>query len=199
MANFSLKLYPSGFVGPAEVPQTEAQSVASVAREIMSRQPDMNRTKYTASAEVATLYDELCNGYQVQNTFAFREKILYLAAKLFKGTSGFGGWMDWVGVQHKTGEYSDSHRRWVQETILFVETGTPRITTNQSWTAILTAGDNSVVEKALTARLLDVVEVNKYDSVKSGIRLEDWLLRWVMSPGGVYDLAQSLNVIYGRR
>jgi hypothetical protein len=195
----SLKLYPSGFVGPAEVPQTEAQSVASVAREIMSRQPSMNRPQYTASAEVAALYDELCNGYQVQNTFEFREKILRLAAKLFKGTSGTGGWMDWVNMQHQVGEYSDSHRRWVQETIVFIENSTPRITSNQSWTAILTAGDNIVVEKALASKMQSVVEISNYDKVRSGTSLEDWLLRWVMSPGGVYDLAQSLNVVYGRR
>lgn len=190
----ALKIYPSGFAGSADLDMTEKPNLQDIARTLMSRQVQPKMQDRTGSVKVGELYKTLSHGQLPHNDWDFGQRTLKIALEVFEGCSGAAGWYDWVLLQHKYGDYTDYHRRWVNETVLFIETGKPRTVSHQAWMSLLSLSGTKA-EHAFTHAVSDVARTTP-DSAST---LQHWLQRWCAAPGGIYDLAQSLHVLYGPR
>lgn len=196
----NLKIYPSGFVGPADVQQTTPVSAATVMRSLMSRQVNPNLTQYTSAQEVDDLMDSMSNLSEKPGSFEFRERVIRLAWKLLFPGAIPGDFIDLASAQRAYGDYSDLHRRWLEETIRFVEFGTARTVQNLSWVSILTAGGSNHTNITLSQNLItDLGRAYRYEGTTAYYRATICLSKWIHRPNGVQDLLDTMAVLYGSR
>lgn len=196
----SLKIYPSGFVGPADVQQTTPVSAASVMRSLMSRQVNPNLTQYTSAQEVDDLMGAMSNLREKPGSFEFRERVIKLAWRLLFPGAIPGDFIDLASNQRAYADYSDLHRRWLEETIRFVEFGTARTIQNLSWVSILTAGGGNHSNITLSQDLIaDLGTIYKHEGTTPFYRATICLSKWIHRPGGVQDLLETMAVMYGSR
>jgi hypothetical protein len=188
-------MYPSGFVGPASVPMTQGRTPDQVARALMSRQISIRTNDIPGSEQVAALADYIGAGGLPSNHFELGERVLKLAIEMFSRTSGESGWLGWIELQHKQGKLGPMHRQWLDETIRLLYEGKPRAVQGVTWCKLLGPNTTAKLEHPISPQVLRVIQ----QSEPAQSVLSQWLLKWVQAPGGVHDLAQSLNVIYGPR
>jgi hypothetical protein len=190
-----LKIYPSGFMGSAKVPQTEGFDAAALAKQIFNRSQVIPPNKYTASVEVRAMWETMVAGGAEAITFEFKERVLKLALSHFAEVT----FTDWIQMQWDCPEYGDNHSRWIDETLKFVFQGTPRSLNTWSWCTVLSLGDNTknVKKFSPTAKKLlfnGAFQENRVDTV-----IPSFVIRWVRQPNGISDLAASLHVLFGGR
>lgn len=196
----NLKIYPSGFVGSADVLQSSSPTASGLARSLMSRQVDIARQQHTSSVEIDRLVKDMSDITIRRNSFEFKTRVIRLALDTIFFDDGIDDLIDWAMLQRTYADYSDLHRKWIEETISFVELGIPRSIRNQSWLPIVTAGGQSKSNITLSLGLLDHIRQEYENCQKSAYRRKAILLsKWVNRPGGVFDIVESLYVMYGAR
>lgn len=194
----NLKLYPSGFLGPVDVPQTREPDAAAVAKQILSRATIRNESKYTASTEVALIWNALISGGPEIRSFDFNERILLSAISHL----GKGYLTDWIQNQVSSPEYGDNHAAWIEETLSFVFGGQKRNYMINTWTPLLTCGNNPRTPSrccGLTPSMKNWIFRGDICGTSCNYSMRDFIVMWVRQNGGVVDLATSLQVLYGVR
>jgi hypothetical protein len=195
MALTDLKIYPSGFLGSKFVSQTQPMDLVSTARQLFNKALLSRTSHYTASVPVLELWSSATSGADEYNTFAFKEKILQCAL------SSFGEYklIDWIEAQFSSPEFSDTHSKWIDETIMFVYGGYSRELDYNTWLTILSIGGNTPITKTISPVVkkylynADTLSNRKNDTIKR------FILNWVRQSNGVDDLLASLNVLFGKR
>ena len=193
--DFDLKIYPSGFLGAPSVPQTQPKDLTTAAKQIFNRGYVPKQSPYTASLEVLEMFTVLLSDEKAFSTFEMKERILKIALSHF-GTVKL---IDWIAAQWKSPEYGDNHSRYIDETVAFVLTGKRRTINNNAWKAILTAGSNDVGKKELSDTLKSLLLGPSYLTSKRNLTIHDFIVMWCRQKDGIFDLADSLNVLYGTR
>lgn len=190
-----LKVYPSGFLGSALIEQTTPIDVLTVAKQLFNSGLSPKNTPFTASSEIVDLWFTAISGSEEFKTFEYKEKVLKFALKSF-GTDKL---LDWVEVQYKNPEFTDTHSKWIDETISFVGSGKPRELTFNNWTTILSAGSSSPAKRKQSPIIKDYFFSSASLLNKSNITIKKFILSWVRQNGGIEDLLYSLNMLYGKR
>lgn len=191
-----LKIYPSGFLGSPAVPQTEAFDVIAAARQqILNRGAMQQKATYTASADIRTIWTLMCSGNEESKTFDFKERILRAALTHF----GTGTLEQWIEAQWLSGDYSDSHQRYVEETLRFVWYGERRQLNPNAWCTLLTAGGNDPVQPKHTDLMNRVFQHGSPLAQHADTSWRSVILRWVRQSGGITDLGTTMQVLFGMR
>ena len=193
----ALKLYPSGFLGSAELAQTEATSELEKAKQVFMGGPATDAVQQTASAEIQRLWGiTLANGSDVR-TFEHKEEILRVALKAF----GCNTLLEWLHAQAASSEYGDLHSRWVDETLEMIYLDRPRTMAYHSWSRLLTVGGNQKAKPGLseTVRQLVVEAYPRPNCLRGDVEIRQLVIDWVRQPGGIDDLMASLYVLFGTR
>lgn len=190
-----LIIYPSGFAGSSQVPLTPGRTPEQIARSLMSRQVNIHPQEIPASEQVRELMATLQAGGLPINAYDFADRTIRLALDLFSRTSSQGGWHDWILAQHEHGHMGPQHRNWIDETVNFIVLNKPRRIRANTWTSLINASNDDRISHPVTQEVRDILRTRPVSSQS----LTDWVWHWCMAPSGVYDLAQSLQVIYGPR
>lgn len=206
--NTSLKVYPSGFMGSAYVPQTTPIDLVAMSRQLIQSGVVNQKSQYTANLNVVELDVEgQASGSSVIRAFEFCEKIIVTSVNSF-GTDKL---IDWVNAQPQSPEYGDNHKRFLDETFRYVFGGHQRSLPAASWVSILTVGDNRLTFKSMpdwcekylsgsAAYSGDIYRIiNKYNNSLRDISIQDFIHCWMMQPSGIRDLQTSINVLFGKR
>jgi hypothetical protein len=195
MSEVGLKIYPSGFLGSASVKQTPEMAVADVAKQILNKTSIATTNRYTASLEVQAMWASILADAPEVKTFEFKEKILKIALSHF----GDMNVLDWVSAQWMTEEYGSSHAKYLDETLKLVFGGIKRSMGTNAWSVILTAGRNDKGPRTFTPVMREYLLKDSFKMTRRNVPMGEIIVRWVRQPGGIMDLANSLQILYGTR
>lgn len=195
MSEVGLKIYPSGFLGSAAVKQTPEMDVADVAKQILNKTSLTSSNKYTASVEVQSMWNAIMADAPEVKTFDFKETILKIALSHFCDMNV----LDWVSAQWMTDEYGANHAKWIDETLQFVMLGKKRNMGTNAWSVVLTAGRNDKGPKTFTPVMRELLLKDSMRMTRNNLSMDEFFIRWVRCPGGIMDLANSLQILYGTR
>lgn len=193
-SNLLLKIYPSGFLGSSSVEQTDPISLVANIRNIINKQ-EINKTiPYTANEKVSELWsDYTANNSNIDTkSFEFREMILVQALSAF-GTNTFKQWVD---AQIDNEHSGDNHYRWIDETLLFVLAGKPRLFQHNTWQVVLSADKAETKVRTYTKTMNQFLVKNE---LYKRLTMKSFITEWVRRPGGIDDLLISLHVCFGKR
>jgi len=195
MADNSLKIYPSGFLGSSVNPQTLPLDLISKAKQLFNNALVTKVSPYTASLDVIELWQVAISGSSEHNTFEFSERVLRYAISAF----GVDQLLDWLDAQISSPEYNDNHSRWIDETIEYVFGGRRRNLSDNNWIMLLHAGDNEPLKRGYSDTVKRYLLTGSILENRSNITIKNFILHWVRQPNGIHDLLSSLNVLYGKR
>lgn len=193
----ALKLYPSGFLGSADLVQTEAVSELEKAKRVFMGGQANELPEPTASVEIQRLWTiTLSNGSEVRS-FEHKEEILRVALKAF----GCESLLQWIHAQQTSGEYGDLHSRWIDETLEMIYQDRPRTMGYHSWSRLLTVGGNQKAKTGISdiAQRLIVEQYPRPGRTRGDVSIQELIIDWVRQPGGIDDLMASLYVLFGTR
>lgn len=200
-SNQILKIYPSGFLGSANVIQTEPIDMIVNVKNLLNRTRVNKSTPYTANQEVVLMWEDALMNSKEFKSFEYKEKILVLAMKAF-GTRLIKHWID---AQVDNVMCGDTHYRWIDETLMYVMVGSHRSFQYNTWLTVL-----STARPDTEAKGYSKVMYNFFGNGKPSVLVDpannprnmtvvDFLRRWVSQENGIEDLAASLNVLFGKR
>lgn len=200
-SNQLLKIYPSGFLGSANVIQTEPIDMIVNVKNLLNRTRVNKSTPYTASQEIALMWEEALMNSKEFKSFEYKEKILVLAMKAF-GTRLFKHWID---AQVDNVMSGDTHYRWIDETLKYVLEGTPRSFQFNTWLTVLSAARPDTEAKGYSKVMYSHFG-NGRPTILQGpgrnprtMTVVDFIHAWVSRENGIEDLTASLNVLFGKR
>lgn len=200
-SNQLLKIYPSGFLGSANVIQTEPIDMIVNVKNLLNRTRVNKSTPYTASQEIALMWEEALMNSKEFKSFEYKEKILVLAMKAF-GTRLFKHWID---AQVDNVMSGDTHYRWIDETLKYVLEGTPRSFQFNTWLTVLSAARPDTEAKGYSKVMYSHFG-NRRPTILQGpgrnprtMTVVDFIHAWVSRENGIEDLTASLNVLFGKR
>jgi len=204
----ALKIYPSGFMGSATQPQTSPVDLIALSRQLAQSGMAKKQSQYTANLNVVDLDLGSVSHTEESRSFEYCEKVLKVALVAF-GTNAV---LPWIEAQTQSTEYGDNHRKFIDETLTFVFTGTGRRLSTHSWKSILRVGDN-VLTNRNTSKTVDhfLKGLNNPGMLNAGslpvigpknqpgLTFKELIAMWVTQPGGIRDLQASLSVLFGDR
>jgi hypothetical protein len=188
-----LQIYPSGFLGPKHLRQSTPADPADVARQLMDRNRAVEIQRHTYSLEAEDYMQQLLNGNQAKDQFTQREEVLSFAKSALDARASDVTVATWVTTQFASPEFSDYHRRWLEETFEFIYWNKRRDFMINTWVSLLTV-KSSVIYKGAgpSQKLRDMFG-------STSITMNELILMWISKDGGYNDLVQSLYVLYGPR
>lgn len=191
MASIKLRIYPSGFLGAANVATTEPLDIVAIKHRLFDNAALGNVSARTANREVVGLWEDCIAGDPAYKTFEFREKILKAALAAF-GTRTI---RDWVLAQSESPYHTEYQQRWIHETMDFVFNESRRKFTYNVWFPLITTGrsDRAGVNTELVKSILGVGAEFEH------LPLRNFLQMWASRERGVDDLLESLNLLFGKR
>lgn len=195
-----LKLYPSGFLGSASVVQTKPLDVVTAARQFINKGAVSEVSRFTANADVVDIWMDMGSGTPEFKTFEFKERILRCALSAFGTDSALA----WVDSQASSPEFTDNHLRWIDETLRYVIRGRARELSSNNWKTLLRVGgvktprsirSPEVINAFIPAWTLGLngIAADSFNTIPS------FIAQWVRRPGGIVDLMNSLEILFGKR
>lgn len=196
-----LKIYPSGFLGSPNVPQTRPIDVVTTASRLLNKSYMPQHSSYLANAEVYDLWTDVVSGDPDYKKFEFKERVLKCALSAF-GTERI---MDWIEAQQINLKAGESHYRWIDETLLYIFAGKNREMSTNNWYVLLSAGgigtNRSIQSKVIKHYMLGEKDRDIWtpSTYRADMTVREFILAWVRAKGGMEDLITSLNVLFGKR
>lgn len=188
-------VYPRGFLGfDIGLPHDNTgNSISKLLEAVRLNKTISDNSKVVVSNhKVENVWKQYKNGDRFINSFAFREQILKLALEAF-GTKSF---YDWCVLQSDSPYMSEMHKRFLNDTFNFIETG-KRSVNILSWMKLITVKELSKNDE------VPVYQYQKFFGMTSPIQfrrehnLSTILTLWVSQPGGFDDLVGSLHIFFG--
>jgi hypothetical protein len=195
----ALKIYPRGFLGkPLEAqlkakPRSIASQLSSIAVKVNLFTPQVNSVD--ANPLVETLYGKWINRAPETTSFEFRKQVFIAALDAF-GTDSF---FHWYGAQMYSPSYGDMHRRFLEDTLLFLQEGR-RTMSLETWAALVTIQDSGerVADLSDCAKEFFGVKVPDAQYRQPQNReIPEIIQRWVSHPRGFDDLVGSIHLLFG--
>lgn len=192
MGNESMRVYPRGFIGHADVEIGKDQVRQSVFQKI--GEPDKIQPK-PYNAEITDIYDELFKVPYRISVFDVRERILKAGLDCF----GFKNFYDWVLIQESSNSVNEYHSRFIEDTVKFIETG-KRTLSLQTWARLVEPNANtggfSYSEDFLKKIKKRITGTNQYQV--NNFPIPNLLRQWCTQPNGIEDLYMSMYILFGR-
>jgi len=187
-----LRMYPSGFLGSAEVKSSEQIGTERYTARLLSTSTIINENIHVASMEVSDIWACVTNASAEVGTFEFHERVLRHALKVF----GREQLYLWIQAQKKSPQYGEYMSRWIDETLEYVFRGVPRAFSVYNWTALLAAAGDSVNTR--DSKVVQDIFFN-IERMGEGYSVASFIAAWLQQTGGFEDLTGSLYVLFGPR
>ena len=195
----ALKIYPRGFLGkPLEAqlktkPRPFEARLSSLAVKVNLFTPQVN--SIDANPTIETLYGKWINRAPETTAFEFRKQVLIAALSAF-GTDNF---LEWYAAQSLSPAYGDMHRRFLEDTLLFLQEGR-RTMSLENWSALLTVQDSGERVSDITSEAKEFFGIEEPDArYRKPVNrsLTVIIQKWVTHARGFDDLVGSLHLLFG--
>lgn len=189
-------IYPRGFlgldVGVVEEKSKVKEFLQTVRGLEFNRPVSPNVNAFPPNPDVVRLWEEYLNGSKRTTSFAFRERILVVALKVF-GTSNF---YDWCALQNTSPYTTSIHKKFLQDTFNFIRTG-KRAVGVSTWISLVKIDPEDSSTRNTSTDLNDFFGLKRPMDSRPSFTTIDIINEWVSSPGGFDDLLASLVIFFG--
>ena len=184
------KIYPSGFLGSVDIPQTVNLQRGEMNALYNDKTYIPQSPEITASIPATELANLLnSTEFKKLNNLDLLKKVIEVAKLHF---DYFGTLANFIDVQTKSGEFGSTHMDWLIETFEYVINGRMRRYGVETWVAILSVNNNIPISRK------DSKVLQKYLAANNPT-MKDFILQWLSQPKGMKDLIESMYVIFGIR
>jgi len=196
-----LAILQSGFVSLSEDRLTIPRALNDQYTDVVLNKAHLkNKNFYFYSEDVTKLYKDFCANKKLLNDFDFRENILILANKLFRGSLtglGSGTFSKWLNAQNSSPFLSELHIKFLEETSDYVWTlgNTDRSVHISQWSRLLNCQNTAKNTEINVKKFLDRSSLTR----TSNDNITNLIINWTSIPLGFEDLLISLYVIFGSR
>lgn len=186
--------YPRGFQGfDIGIPiETKGDTIKQALKNTSYNRTGQDLRFVISNKNVENIWTQMVNGVGFTSNFDFREKIIANALSAF-GTESF---LEWIELQDSNNALTDMHRRFINDTFTFIETGR-RAMTIHSWA-------NTVYVREVTAKdSLPEIRKSQFFNLSAPLEyrrrptIAEIVTRWVCHPNGFDDLAGTLHILFG--
>lgn len=189
--NSDLQRYHSGFIGK-RIPLSHGEGLDSkIARHIQSIQynksPQKTETGFDYNEEVELLFQQLIKEPKTTSDFNFHENVIKIAKSAF----GIHITEQLFLVQSQSPSVSSLHADFLIDTMRFIRHGKREINTS-SWNALLKSPTQVNDWYDIKA------EVKEFIQIVDCPTLSKLIVKWVSQKNGIYDLLNTLHVMYGK-
>jgi len=187
------KLYPSGFIGPDHLKQSERDGVGEMAHALMDRTRTYEAQRYTYSLQAEKFGKILLHESRRLTQFDVQEELVVFAKQALPDMS----LQQWLGMQYDSTEFSHYHNLYLEESLRFACDQVRRTYHLQLWCNMVTADATApYIGRGLSRKVKDSIE---YMNAGPAPTTHDLLRAWLGRPDGLADLAGFLFVMYGPR
>lgn len=196
-----LKIYPSGFLGSVDVPQTAPVDVITTAKQLFNKGLNNKVSRYTANQEVVSLWDDANAGSPAYHTFDFKMAVVAAALRAF-GTVKL---VDWISTQSTNVLYGRNHRDWIDETLAYVYDGRRRKLSENNWRTLLNADQDPIKVEPFSRVVKHYLLGEKLRSetlaqpYRGDLTIAEFICDWCACEAGSKDLLGQLNNLFGKR
>lgn len=188
-------VYPRGFLGfdiglPAE---NRSSSLAKLMEAVKINRSVSNSNRIVISNHsIENAWLQFKTGDRFIQSFAFREQILRIALQAF-GTKSF---LDWCRLQNQNPYLTEMHKRFLNDTFNFIDTGKRSINL-LSWMNLISARELKAQDE------FPVYQYEKFFSMSEPLHfrrstdLASTLQEWTSRPNGYEDLIGTLHIFFG--
>ena len=192
MATESLRIYPRGFIGHADVAIGKDEESVSLINQIIGNAP---KESSVYNSEVTSVYEELIKTPYRINQFEIRERILKAALTCF----GFKNFYDWVFVQQQSNTLDVLAAEFIEDTVRFIQTGKRRLSI-VTWDRLIDPKQRNTSFKYSEAFLKELRQMkagtNEYAITQYGTI--EIIQAWCTQPNGIEDMCATLYILFGR-
>jgi hypothetical protein len=195
-----LRLYPRGFLGADHQPQMvrSPNAVSSIISQKFQYHIDLrsggNAIQLIANPHVEALYSQYIKRSVLTGSFEYREQVL-AAALISFGTPDFNLWFE---SQFKSPACGDLHRRFLDDTLKFLNTGRREMSL-ETWGSLVTITDEGDHIGQLSDYAKDFFGIGKGATIHSrrNYLVTDVVQMWCSQPNGFEDLLGTLHILFG--
>jgi hypothetical protein len=196
--------YPRGFLGVGSGTNETQQSPGDYARLLtavkLNKQITAPKSSYLPHPGVKALWLSYMEGAGTINNMVFRERVLMTALQVFTSEVP-GSFYHWCKLQEKSPFFTSNHRRFLNDTFRFIETGARGIQL-LTWVSIVKC-DPYEPSSAAVAYEVDSFFGSQKASTDGTVSdsksnaLADNLCRWTQHLDGFNDLLGTMNILFG--
>ena len=192
MADKDIVIYPRGFLGfdiglPIQTQQTDLREIVSSIRYGRSIP---QKTAVISNDKIQLAYKQMMT-LSATKSMEFREKCLLAALKCF-GTSNF---YEWCEIQESSPFFTDIHKRFLNDTFKFIQTGSRDISLN-TWQAIVEVKKANVIDEHSSYEYRKFFGSGSASILRRGTGVVNVIQSWVSQPAGFEDMISSLRIIF---
>lgn len=195
-AHSQYSIYPRGFLGRVVEPRVEKKTQPPELRlggggnVVTFGRP---KTLVIPNPNVEALYKLNIDQPLQAKSFEFRERVLITALDAF-GTKNF---FEWVSLQYRSPSAGDMHRRFLADTMRFIETGHRELHT-MTWANLVDVTDSGNVGPDFSEEVVDFFGLNPATKQPTrNQKLIDVVQTWCTRRGGCEDMLGTLHVLFG--
>lgn len=196
MTSNNIVIYPRGFIGFDTGLVSDKASGVDMAewfRSIKLNKPILQEaSSFKGIPQIDNLWQQYEERIKFITSFEFREDILKTALVCF-GTLSF---FDWCNLQNKNIYFTSLHKKFLNDTFNFIETGNRSINI-LSWKSLLSLKEVGPNDTPLEYNINDFFRVSQGEDYRRSFRLADALSEWVSKENGFEDLLLTLNILFG--
>lgn len=196
MKSDKVVLYPRGFIGfdtGLITDNTSGINIDEWVKSIKLNKPIMQEVSpYKGIPQVDALWKDYHTGVNFVTAFAFREKILNAALVAF-GTFSF---YDWCALQQKNIYFTAMHKRFLNDTFNFIETG-KRSIANNTWQSLLSMKPANSQDATEEYKFNEFFRMSGPADYRRSFRLSDVLVAWCQQENGIEDMLMTLHILFG--
>lgn len=192
----STVIYPRGFLGYDVGVVQEKSKVKEFLQTI--RGLEFNRpvtpkiNTFPPNPDVDRIWTEYLNGSNHTSSFAFRERILVTAFRVFKTNSFY----DWCNLQNNSPYTNSVHKKFLEDTFQFIKTGKRGVNVS-TWIGIVKIDPENNSTRNTSIDLSGFFGLNRAQSDRTSFTTIDTINSWVSHPGGFDDLLACLVIFFG--
>lgn len=191
-------LYPRGFLG-AELPakitrQTAPEFQIQAAQNTFAVSVPSQTGELEPNDNVERLYSKLLHNEPGTLSFDFREQVLITALNAF-GTSDF---YEWYRVQFNSPAFGQNHSDFLDDTLTYITSGRRRMAVD-TWGSFLCNEETGLLRQELTPVAAEFFGVSSRgrDYAQRTSKLIDIIQSWTAQQNGIYDLLQTMHLLFG--
>lgn len=188
-------IYPRGFLGydiglPVQRSSTDVTKLMSMMR---YNKASISRDRTVISnSDIEKLHDQLTQGDRSSRSFEFREKVLKAAMIAF-GTNSF---YDWCTLQKDSPYLTDMHRRFLNDTFMFIYKG-ERTMNVRVWNQVIAVREAQTEDNRVDYLYREFFKMDESALFRRPFTMTNAISSWTSQPGGIEDLLATLRILFG--
>lgn len=193
-----LALYPRGFLGaelPAKIAKIQSPEFQiQAANNTFAVSAPSQTGEIVANDNVEGLYSILLRNSPETLSFDFREKILITAMNAF----GDQNFYFWYKAQLRSPAFGQNHSDFLDDTLNFIQTGARRMTV-ETWGSFVRNEETGLLKQEISEKAAEFFGISSrgVHRLERKSRLMDVIQGWTSQQNGIYDLLQTMHLLFG--